>query len=233
MNFEQAKNEVEFQKNQTNINRSLVTRSSSLQSELELLPVTTLEEHEIAKVKLSGIQEFKKEVNNFFDPNIKSAHDLHKSLVAQKKSIVEPIEAKELPLKKKMKTFQEAQKKIHEEAIATAKAEEDRLRKLAEDEQIQKGLDMLDRGVKAEVAEIIADYKPYIPPVPVDAPDLPKFDKRQFKDNWKFKVVDESKIPREFLCADEKKIGQMVRAMKDKAKIETMIPGIEAYIESF
>jgi hypothetical protein len=40
------------------------------------------------------------------------------------------------------------------------------------------------------------------------------------KDNWQFQIDDASKIPREFLCPDEKKIGQYVKAMKDGAKID-------------
>jgi hypothetical protein len=46
--------------------------------------------------------------------------------------------------------------------------------------------------------------------------------------NWKFKIVDETKIPREYLMPDEVKIGSFVRATK---KPGAVIPGIEAYSE--
>lgn len=42
----------------------------------------------------------------------------------------------------------------------------------------------------------------------------------KMKDNWQFQIDDINKIPREFLCADEKKIGQYVKAMKGDAKID-------------
>jgi hypothetical protein len=45
---------------------------------------------------------------------------------------------------------------------------------------------------------------------------------------WKFRITDEAAVPREFLLVDEKRIGQIVRAMKG----ETKIPGIEAYPET-
>lgn len=43
--------------------------------------------------------------------------------------------------------------------------------------------------------------------------------------NWKFKIVDASAIPREYLIPDEKRIGEIVRANKDA----TDIPGIAVY----
>ena len=46
--------------------------------------------------------------------------------------------------------------------------------------------------------------------------------------NWKFKIVDELLIPREYLIPDEKYIGQIVRAGKGKKQI----PGIEIYSEN-
>lgn len=44
---------------------------------------------------------------------------------------------------------------------------------------------------------------------------------------WKWKVVDESKIPDGFWQVNETKIGQFVRDLKDN----TNIPGIEVYFE--
>lgn len=43
--------------------------------------------------------------------------------------------------------------------------------------------------------------------------------------NWQFEVTDPSLIPREFLMVDEKKIGQVVKAMKG----DTNIPGIRVW----
>lgn len=45
------------------------------------------------------------------------------------------------------------------------------------------------------------------------------------KANWQFEVTDPSLIPREFLMVDEKKIGQVVKAMKDS----TSIPGVRVW----
>lgn len=44
-------------------------------------------------------------------------------------------------------------------------------------------------------------------------------------DNWKFDVIDESLLPREYLCPDVKKIGAVVKAMGEAADI----PGIRVF----
>lgn len=46
------------------------------------------------------------------------------------------------------------------------------------------------------------------------------------RDNWVFRVKDASKLPREFLMPDEKKMGQLVKAMKKDA--EGLLGGTEA-----
>ena len=45
--------------------------------------------------------------------------------------------------------------------------------------------------------------------------------------NWKFRIVDASKLPRKYLMPDEVAIGQEVRS----SKTETKIPGVEVYSE--
>jgi uncharacterized membrane protein YqiK len=46
--------------------------------------------------------------------------------------------------------------------------------------------------------------------------------------NWKFRIVDATRIPREYLMPDEVKIGQKVRELKQAGAV---IPGVEAFSE--
>ena len=48
-----------------------------------------------------------------------------------------------------------------------------------------------------------------------------------YRDNWKFRIADEQALPRPYLMPDERKIANVVKAMRDK----TEIPGIEVYNE--
>jgi len=46
--------------------------------------------------------------------------------------------------------------------------------------------------------------------------------------NWKFKIIDANRIPREYCIPDEVKIGGFVRSLKKPGEV---IPGVEAYSE--
>ena len=63
------------------------------------------------------------------------------------------------------------------------------------------------------------------------APAIPTVAGIANRRNWKFRVVDEGKIPHIFLMANLVAIGQEVRRLKDKKKAEDVIPGIEVWSE--
>lgn len=102
-------------------------------------------------------------------------------------------------------------------AMAMKAAEEERLR-IAE---------QMEKASKPEQALKILDA-PIIPKVyAIPMAAIPITEGASFRENWKARIVDESLIPREFLIPDEKKINQIVKAMKSA----TRIPGVEAYAE--
>lgn len=45
---------------------------------------------------------------------------------------------------------------------------------------------------------------------------------------WRFEITDEAALPREYLVPDEKRIGQVVRALKQ----DTKIPGVRVFAET-
>lgn len=61
-----------------------------------------------------------------------------------------------------------------------------------------------------------------------EAVNLPAADGVQYRSTWKFRIVDETQIPREYLMPDHKLIEGHVRHKKGS----TVIPGIEAYEET-
>ena len=64
----------------------------------------------------------------------------------------------------------------------------------------------------------------HAPVVQADAPKVSGISTRML---WKFDIEDEAAIPREFLMVDTKKIGRVVAAMREDAKI----PGVRVYAE--
>ena len=57
-------------------------------------------------------------------------------------------------------------------------------------------------------------------------PNIPTMAGVPSRRNYKFRIIDASRIPRQYLCPDEHKIGRDVRDWK---KVGEVIPGVEAY----
>lgn len=110
------------------------------------------------------------------------------------------------------------------------KSEEERLRQEAlkreEEERLQAAIEA-EAGGNNEEAEAIISEPVFIPP-PIVPKSVPKVNGLAQRTNWTYRIVDENKIPRQYLKPDEVKIAQLVRALKDK----TNIPGIEVYPET-
>lgn len=67
------------------------------------------------------------------------------------------------------------------------------------------------------------------PPAVTVKPNIPTVSGVPSRVNWRFRIVDSSKIAQEYWMVDEQKIGAEVRRIKDKAKAEGQIGGIEVY----
>lgn len=95
--------------------------------------------------------------------------------------------------------------------------------------------DELDRRARAaaakgnaekaqELATRAAAVKPAAPDLaPISAAGV------SFAEQWEFEVVDASLIPRQMMSIDLSKIGQLVRALKNKEAAEAACPGIRVF----
>jgi uncharacterized protein YhaN len=118
----------------------------------------------------------------------------------------------------------EARKAREKELEAQRKAGElkakevERLKKIAAEEEAK---------ARELAAKQAAETAAAVPEVHV-APAVPKVAGIKARVNWKFRIVDASKLPRTYLMADEVRIGQFVRETKKAGEV---IPGVEAYSE--
>lgn len=150
----------------------------------------------------------------------KKAHDAWKAVVAmESEDLDKVIEARKIA-KSSLIAWDDKQKAIAEQnaAIARAKAKKD-----AEDAALLRAEIAEEYGDKAG-AEAIINAPVVVEPVKVAAPAKTA---TMFQTRWKFKIVDASKIPREYLVPDETKIGGVIRATKGAVTI----PGVEAFSE--
>lgn len=171
---------------------------------------------------LTQIKEVRKELAEYYDPEIKQAHQLHKNLLAKKKDAEAPLIEAESHLKPQIANYMAEQE-------CKRKEEEDRLRRQREKEEeerrLQAAIEAEEAG-EAEAAEALLEEQTYVPPAPAPRA-TPKLNST-ISQRWKWGITNEAQIPREYLKIDEVKLNKVVTALKGN----TQIPGIRVYPES-
>jgi len=171
---------------------------------------------------LMDIRAMRKEIQDTFKPLAEKAHQAHKAILEKQKFTEAPLVEAEGILKTQIKSYIDEVERLRRE-------EERHLQEIArkqeEERRLAEALQAEAEGNNEE-AEAILEEPAFIP-MPTIKADIPKVDNRLFRKLWKFKVIDESKIPRQYLMPDMVKIGGVVRAMKGA----TNIPGIQVYEE--
>jgi hypothetical protein len=173
---------------------------TDLQIQAKEIEVTSQGTYHIAEIMIQQCRDLESKISEVLDPDIKRFHGLHKEALAKKKQFTDPLKDIEEKLKAKMKAFYNAEQK---------RQQEEQLRLYQEAEAKRKELE--GHGIEIDVPAEIAE----------------SFDKgkTQFQSKWRFTIIDEKAIPREYLLVDESKIRKVVDALKGEARI----PGIQVY----
>ena len=118
------------------------------------------------------------------------------------------------------KTEEDEQRAKEQEAAAEKRrqAEQDRLHQ----ERLESEAAQRERTARAETLEVRAETV-----VTAPVASAPKVKGISTRKNWKFEIVDQAKIPNEYLQPNTVAIGGVVRALKGN----TNIPGIRVYSE--
>lgn len=176
-----------------------------------------------------------KQAEEFFKPMKQKAKAAHAEICTKENSVLEPLEGAKRYLSGQIGAFD---RRMEEERRAEEARlqEEERQRALQEasalsqERAIEDAIQLESDGDPAAAEAVLANPAP----VPlrmhsvIVQKQVPKTEGVSGALNWKFRIVDESLIPRKYLIVDEKTIGGVVRAEKGK----TEIPGIEVYPES-
>jgi len=188
--------------------------------------------NEIAVGVVKDIKSLEKEICDTFDPMIKKNLEAHRESLAQKKKKLDPLVEAEKILKAKITAWDTEQERLRKIEAQRIEAEN---RKKLDDEIKRREEEALEQASKMESKEMQDMVLENAIETPVEVPNLeevPEKEKVQgssFKINYKYKIIDITKINREFLIPDEVKIGALVRNMKKDA--ESIIGGIEVYEE--
>jgi hypothetical protein len=192
------------------------TESLSLVEKANLMMIIDDANLTIANQFLIDCRQMRKRIGEHCDPVIEQAHKAHKAAVRQKKIFEEPvIKAEQIIMPKitKYRSDQE-QKRLAEEKRLREEAE-----RKAQEEALAQAIEAEQSGAIEIADEIMAAPVQFVAPV---VKDLPKMESVSEREVWSFDVVNINLLPKEFLIVDEKAIGRVVRAMKDK----TNIPGV-------
>jgi hypothetical protein len=180
--------------------------------------------------ELFGIKSLRQKIAKTFDSHIKAAFDAHRGLIREKLDAESSLIEAEGIINGGLVAFDNAQEVLrrdeerrrHDDALK--QEEERRITEAAalETEAHANG----DSELLEQAHELLA--QPIVTPAiaPVER-STPKVQDLWYREGWKFRVVNDAKIPREYLLRDDVKIGGVVRAMKGA----TNIPGIEVYVE--
>lgn len=184
--------------------------------------VVNNESMERANTLLLDIRALRKEVEATFKPLAQKAFEAHKAIKAQWDKAEAPLKEGETILKSSIRNYMDEVERIRRE-------EERRLQEIARKQEEERRLAealLAEAEGNIEEAQAILDEPDFVP-MPTVKADIPKVDNRLFRKVWKFRIVDEGQIPRQYMTPDMVKIGGVVRAMKGV----TNIPGIQVYEE--
>jgi hypothetical protein len=227
---------------------SLLQQGSALTAQAATFAVVKSDTHrDEAMVFGQQIKRMRGMVADLFDDPISLAHKTHKTLCSRKNILDDPLKSAEETAKRGIGTYEAAkrseierkrqeelaeQRRIAEEAERARQKIIAEQRRAEEEKRLAEAMALEAAGKKAAAEAVLS--KPIIvpppPPPPVAAP--PIFTRpyvapegASTRTNWKFTIVNESLIPREFMTPDLTKIGAHVRTHKDK----TNVPGIQPY----
>lgn len=197
-------------------------KALSIPEQARAIQVVDNETYSQAGEILVTIKGLRKEIGAAFDPIIKKAHEAHKEAKAQKDKAEAPLIEAENIIKPALAAYDREQERLRRE-------EEERQREIArkaEEERRLREAEQAEKEGRNEEAQAMIEEPVYVPPVVIEK-TTPKVQGISMQKVWKFRIVNEALIPREYMAPDQVKIGGVARATKGSIQI----PGVEIYSE--
>jgi len=229
----------------------VAARELTIVERATVLKITDTESAQEAGSLLTTIRARRAEIAKAFDPLKQAAHKAHKEACALATRADEPWALAENDIKAEIGRYDAECDRIRREQEAAAAAERRRLeeqqRQAAEAERARLQREEEERRLAvAEIAESVGDVEgaariidetPRVPAPPI-APVMPepvavvppaRVPGAAVRKVYRYEISDPRAIKREYLCADEKKIAQVVKALGPEAV--AAIGGIRVYEE--
>ncbi|RPH75909.1 hypothetical protein EHM76_00545 [bacterium] len=191
----------------------ITERALSLPDQARKIVIVTVEDRKQAGQLLKEVVALQKEIETKLGPGKAAAWKSYKIAKKTMDDLEAQAKTAENILKPMIAEFDTRQERERIERERKLQAEED-ARRVAEADAAEA------RGDFEAAREIMEE-----PAVPIIVPIQKVKDGVSSYTTWKFRVVNEALVPREYLMLDLPKIGAIVKGLKDK----TVIAGIEPY----
>ena len=211
-------------------------QSGDLTEKAKTIVVANAQQQETANHMLLDIKSMRQQINQVFAPMKEAAHRAHRVICDQERALDEPLKEAELSVKKKIGQFvlEQQETSRQEEARQRALSREQAQRRAeqeAHEQALQAAIELEQAGQSSDAEAVLNFPAPvaprYVAPAPV-APAVARTSGVTTRAVWKHRIVDESRIPREYLVVNEKAIAEVVKRTGGKVQI----PGVEVYSEA-
>jgi hypothetical protein len=200
-------------------------KTGDLTEQAKAIAVTNHEQSVAAGALCKDFKAHKKMVNDTFNPMVDASRAAWKLTIAQRDGLLAPLVEGDALVKAKLKVYddkleaerQAEAKRLREEAARVAEVERQRLAekaaKLKEEGRADTAATLEKMAEEVEVKEVSE-------PLPVA-----KAQGMGYRDNWKARVMDKSKIPIHYLDVNMPALNREAR----QAKGASNIPGVEFF----
>lgn len=198
-------------------------RREALSLRASEIRVVNKETYDQAAGFLRSVSRVRARIEELFEPAVRKAHEAHKAVLAAKGEILAPLAPAEKALRLAMQGWLAEVERERQAAEAKARAQ---ARQAEEEEKARRAAELAEAGVEEEEIQQTVAAMPA--PVAVSpAPQLTRVEGVAQRVEWRFEIVNEALVPREYLSIDEKKIRAVVKAFKG----EKEIPGVRIFSE--
>lgn len=191
---------------------------------VDTLTITSDEDYEIGADMLKDVRRLDKEIEEFFKPAVKAAHQAHKDVKADENLLRDPLKKLLDRLGRAMGKYQadlERQRQIEREMLL----EQQRKEALASAHELAEGL--AEAGDTEAAVAVLEQAEKLQPEVNCES-IAPHVRGTAVLTTWKYEIVDADALPRKYLIPNESMIAAEVKACKEN----TNIPGVRAYAET-
>lgn len=173
----------------------LSVEANSLLTQSKQYAIKNTTDYEAVGQELMKIKGVRKQIDGLFDPIINKAHETHKEALASKKQLTEPLDNAERGFKQAMIAYNNEQERI-------ARAEQERLRKIAEEaarkerEKLEaQAMKAMEQGKDEKAEELLEKVEQVIAFTPIVEAETVKVSGVSSRKIWKARITNPQLVP--------------------------------------